>query len=94
VYDVTAATNKYVQASNLAPIIRKSSTFASTITSFGTVTHNLGSFDVIVQLYDATTYETIYACVDRATVDTVAISGANFPAGNIRVLVSLADQGA
>lgn len=94
VYDVTAATNKYVQASNLAPIVRKSSTSASTITSFGTVTHNLGSFDVIVQLYDATTYETIYACVDRATVDTVAISGATFPAGNIRVLVSLADQGA
>ena len=94
VYDVTADANKYVQASNLAPIIRKSSTFASTITSFGTVTHGLGSFDVIVQLYDATTYETIYACVDRATVDTVAISGGSFPAGNIRVLVSLSDQGA
>jgi len=94
VYDVTADANKYVQASNLAPIIRKSSTFAGTITSFGTVTHGLGSFDVIVQLYDATTYETIYACVDRATVDTVAISGGSFPAGNIRVLVSLSDQGA
>jgi len=50
--------------------------------------------DVIVQLYDATTYETIYAGVDRATVDTVAISGGSFPAGNIRVLVSLSDQGA
>jgi len=94
IYDVTADANKYVQASNLAPIVRKSSTIATTITSFGTVTHGLGSFDVIVQLYDASTYETIYACVDRATVDTVAISGGSFPAGNIRVLVSLADQGA
>jgi len=94
VYDVTGDINNYVQASNLAPIVRKASTFASTITSFGTVTHGLGSFDVVVQLYDATTYETIYACVDRATIDTVAISGGSFPAGNIRVLVSLADQGA
>ena len=94
VYDVTGDINNYVQASNLAPIIRKASTYATTISSFGTVTHSLGSFDVIVQLYDATTYETIYACVDRATVDTVAISGGSFPAGNIRVLVSLADQGA
>jgi hypothetical protein len=94
VYDVTGDINNYVQASNLAPVIRKESTYATTISSFGTVTHGLGSFDVIVQLYDATTYETIYACVDRATIDTVAISGGSFPAGNIRVLVSLADQGA
>ena len=94
VYDVTTDKNQYIQASNLAPIVRKSSTYAETITAFGTVTHSLGSFDVIVQLYDATTYETIYACVERASVDTVAISGNSFPAGDIRVLVSLADQGA
>jgi len=54
----------------------------------GTVTHSLNSFDVVVQLYNDTTKETIEACVDRATVDTVAISGSVFPAGNIRVLVS------
>ena len=94
VYDVTGDVNKYVQATNLAPIIRKASTFAGTISSFGTVTHSLNSFDVIVQLYDATTYETIEACIDRATVNTVAIAGSSFPAGNIRVLVSLCDQGA
>ena len=94
VYDATGDVNKYVQATNLAPIIRKASTFAGTISSFGTVTHSLNSFDVIVQLYDATTYETIEACIDRATVNTVAIAGSSFPAGNIRVLVSLCDQGA
>ena len=94
VYDVTGDVNRYVQVTNLAPIIRKASTFAGTISSFGTVTHSLNSFDVIVQLYDATTYETIEACIDRATVNTVAIAGSSFPAGNIRVLVSLCDQGA
>ena len=83
-----------LQVTSLAPLIRKASTFAGTITSFGTVTHSLNSFDVIVQLYNATTYETVEACVDRATVNTVAIAGSSFPAGNIRVLVSLCDQGA
>jgi len=94
IYDVTGDVNRYVQVTNLAPVIRKASTFATTITSFGTVTHSLNSFDVIVQLYNATTYETVEACVDRATVNTVAIAGSSFPAGNIRVLVSLCDQGA
>ena len=94
VYDVTGDVNKYATVSSLAPLIRKASTSATTITSFGTVTHSLNSFDVIVQLYNATTYETVEACVDRATVNTVAIAGSSFPAGNIRVLVSLCDQGA
>ena len=94
VYDVTGDINKYATIESLAPAIRKASTYATTISSFGTVTHGLGSYDVIVQLYNAANYETIYACVDRATIDTVAISGGSFPAGNIRVLVSLSDQGA
>jgi hypothetical protein len=93
IYDVTGDVNKYVTATNLAPIVRKASTYAATITSFGTVTHSLGSYDVIVQLYNATNYETIYACVDRTSTNAVAISGGSFPAGDIRVLVSLADQG-
>ncbi len=93
VYDVTGDINKYVQAGLLAPVVRKSSTYAETITAFGTVDHNLGSYDVIVQLYDASNYETIYACVDRTSINAVAISGNDFPAGEIRVLVSLADAG-
>ena len=94
IYDVTGDVNRYVTPNALAPLIRKASTFAGTLNSFGTVTHNLNSFDVIVQLYNATTYETVEACVDRATVDTVTVAGSSFPAGNIRVLVSLCDQGA
>lgn len=93
IYDVTGDVNKYITTANLAPVVRKASTYAATIIAFGTVTHNLGSFDVIVQLYDATTYETIYACVDRTSTNAVAISGGSFPAGNIRVLISLADSG-
>ena len=88
IYDVTADTNKAVTVANLAAATHDVNSYAATITGFGTITHNLGSYDVIVQLYNAANYETIYACVDRATINTVAISGGSFPAGNIRVLVS------
>ena len=95
VYDVSGTPeNKKATVTSLAPMIRKASTYAATITGFGTVTHDLGSYDVIVKLYDAASYETIYACVDRTSVNAVAISGNSFPSGNIRVLVSLADAGA
>jgi len=85
VYDASADKNVKTPVRNLVDPVR----FATTITSFGTVTHNLGSFDVFVQLYDNTTKETIHADVDRATTNTVAISGNAFPAGDIRVLCSL-----
>lgn len=57
-----------------------------------TVTHNLNSRDIIVQLYDNSTYETIIADVTRPTVNTVgiAVSGVtgNVPSLNgIRVLI-------
>lgn len=56
-------------------------------TSF-TVTHNLNSRDVIVQLYDTSTYETIMADVTRPTVNTVSIVVSNI-AGNIPSLNGL-----
>ena len=84
IYDSTNTTNKAITLGEL----HSYNSFAATITGFGTVTHNLNSFDVIVQLYDDTTKETVQACVDRTSVDVVGISGNSFPAGNIRVLVS------
>ena len=85
VYDTSEGKNIKTPVRNLVdPVHHK-----ETITSFGTVTHNLGSYDVSVQLYDNTTKETVYACVDRTSTNAVAISGNSFPAGDIRVLVSL-----
>ena len=88
IYDTSTDTNKAVTVANLAAATHDANSYAATITGFGTITHNLGSYDVIVQLYNATNYETIYACVDRTSTNQVGISGNSFPAGNIRVLVS------
>ena len=53
-----------------------------------TVTHNLNTRDVDVQLYDNATYETIIADVVRATVNALTVSFNTAPsAASIRVLV-------
>jgi hypothetical protein len=53
-----------------------------------TVTHGLNTRDVIVQLYDAATYETLEADVVRNGVNTVQITFGTAPAINsIRVVV-------
>lgn len=53
-----------------------------------TVTHNLNSLDVIVQVYDSSTNETVYMDVIRATVNTVTLRFSVAPASNAyRVVV-------
>lgn len=53
------------------------------------VTHSLGSRDVLVQLFDNSTYDTVYADVVRTTTNTVDIAFGSAPALNdIRVLIT------
>lgn len=53
------------------------------------VTHGLGSQDVIVQLYDTSSLDTVYADVVRTSVNVVTITFSTAPTSNdIRVLVS------
>jgi hypothetical protein len=53
------------------------------------VTHNLGSQDVIVQLYDASSLDTVFADVVRTSTSVVTIDFAVAPTANdIRVLVT------
>ena len=47
-----------------------------------TVTHNLGTDDVIVEVYDATSKETIVCDVDRSSTNAVALTFATAPASN------------
>jgi len=54
-----------------------------------TVTHNFNSKDVIVQLYDNSTFDTVYADVVRDTVNTVEVTFTVAPTANdIRVLIT------
>jgi len=53
-----------------------------------TVTHNLNSYDVIVQLYDLSSYDTVIADVVRTSADIVTVSFTTAPTTNdIRVLI-------
>lgn len=53
------------------------------------VTHNLGTRDVIVQLYELSTYNTVFADVARTSTSQVTLGFASAPsASSIRVLVS------
>jgi hypothetical protein len=54
------------------------------------VTHNLGTRDVIVQLYDNTTYDSVYVDTVRTNIDTVTLTFATAPASNAyRVLIQV-----
>ena len=53
------------------------------------VTHNLGTRDVVVQLYDNSSYDTVYAEVSRNSTSQVTISFTTAPTNNdIRVLIT------
>lgn len=57
-------------------------------TSF-TVTHNFGTRDVLVQVYDSSTYETVIADTVRTTTNTVTVSFTSAPSNNAyRVVVT------
>jgi hypothetical protein len=64
------------------------SSYATTITGTSTITHGLSTRDVIVQLFDIVTNETVYADVVRTSTGTVTVSFGNTPTNSIRVLVN------
>jgi len=64
-----------------------SNTYATTITDTATITHGLNTRDIIIQLYDATTYETVYADVERISTTQSTITFASTPTNSVRVLV-------
>jgi len=83
----TAGSQYLAPLADAASSINGELTYATTITANATVTHNLGTKDVIVQLYDIVTFDTVYADIDRATTNTVGVSFGATPTNSIRVLI-------
>lgn len=83
VYPIKIDANGHISAYGTAVTILKK--YSGTITgnastkSF-TITHNLGSRDVIVQVYDGTSYEEVIVDVARTTTSAVTIGFASAPA--------------
>lgn len=82
---------KITAAELVSPVIQSSEYVANIGDAVATsiaVTHNLGTRDVIVQIYDNSTYETVFTDVTRTDVNTVTIDFASAPALNAyRVMV-------
>lgn len=72
----------------VTPATLSARSYATTIADTATVTHGLGSRDVIVQLFDTVTYETVYADVERSTTAAVDITFSTTPSNSIRVLIT------
>ena len=81
------AVPKRASASQAAELLNAETSYAATITATAIVTHNLGTKDVIVQLYDTTTNDTVFADVDRTAANTITVTFAATPTNSIRVLV-------
>ena len=64
------------------------STFAATLSATGTVTHNLSTRDIIVQLFDTVSYETVFADVDRNTTNQITVTFSATPTNDVRVLIT------
>jgi hypothetical protein len=62
--------------------------YKQNITVSSIITHSLNSRDLIIQLFDSVTYETVYADVVRTSVNTATVTFAGTPPNPIRVLVN------
>lgn len=86
-----SATDKAVTPSGLAARSYTESIGDGTNTSF-TVTHGLGTRNVVVQMYDASSYETVYAEVSRTSTTALTVTFNTAPTANdITVLVTKVD---
>ena len=86
IYDDDATANNKITLSQIRSGISASA--IGTLTAASTViTHNLGTRDVIVQLYDLSTYDTVYADVSRTSTNTITVAFASTPSNSVRYMI-------
>jgi len=90
VYDDDAGANQKISLLQVQQGI--SASFNADLTAASTVvTHNLGTRSVIVQLYDKTTYDTVYADVSRTSTNTITVAFASAPTNTIHCMIYSTD---
>jgi hypothetical protein len=83
------STTRVLTPSNLSDIKYIATIGDGTATSY-TVTHGLGSRRVMVQMYDSSSYETVYAQVVRTSTTAITVDFNNAPSANdVTVMVEL-----
>jgi len=84
----TTDSNEKISFQTLLSAASKAISYAKTITDTDTnIQHGLNTSDVMVQLYDVTTGETVYADVDRTSPTVISVTFASTPTNSVRVLV-------
>lgn len=83
-------TNTDTQLATAAALIDVSAMGANTTASF---THGLASKNLIVQLYDVTTGEVVFADIDHTSNNAISVTFATTPTNDIRVVVIDAKDG-
>ena len=83
VYPIKIDANGHISAYGSAQTILKK--YSADLTGDGsktsfTITHSLGSRDIIIQVYDSTTYEEVIVDIARTTTSTATIAFASAPA--------------
>lgn len=87
--DAGSDNSRYVTPAHLARRTFTTTIGNGSLTSIA-VTHNLGTRNVIVQMYDSSSYETVYAEVVRNSTSQITIGFNDAPAsGDVTVMVSL-----
>lgn len=74
-YGGTGATDIATARSNLGTVGRYVTTVGNGSATSFTVTHSLGSVDVMVELYDTSSKQTVYADITRIDANSVTVGG-------------------
>ena len=82
----TSDANEKIEVATLLSAVSNITSYATTITDTATISHGLSTRDLIIQLYDSVTYETVYADVDRVSTSQATVTFATTPTNSIRVL--------
>ena len=90
VYDDEATANQKITLQQIQQGISASATASLTAAST-VITHNLATRDVIVQLYDTVTYDTVYGDVSRTSTNTITVAFASTPTNTIKCMIYAVD---